>query len=135
MAPSSSHAFEEAARHLEALSDLDRLQARGTLRIALKEAGYELSRETYRGEEVYWIQRLVAKPRQTGGIFRRGSSGGRSAPAVAGSGDGQRSNLSIFERRDGGGARFLVTFETDSSQEAKEALELLQAYRPRRGER
>ncbi len=39
MAPSCSPAFEEAARHLEELSDLDRLQARGTLRIALKEAG------------------------------------------------------------------------------------------------
>ena len=35
----STEAFDRAAEKLESLSDLDRLEARGTLRISLKEAG------------------------------------------------------------------------------------------------
>ena len=35
----STEAFDCAAERLEALTDFDRLEARGTLRIALKEAG------------------------------------------------------------------------------------------------
>ena len=37
----SMELFDCAAQKLEALTDLDRLQARGTLRIALKEAGLD----------------------------------------------------------------------------------------------
>ena len=37
----STELFDCAAQKLEALTDLDRLEARGTLRIALKEAGLE----------------------------------------------------------------------------------------------
>jgi len=42
----SAELFDCAAEKLEALTDLDRLEARGTLRIALKEAGLEASRLT-----------------------------------------------------------------------------------------
>lgn len=37
----STEAFDRAAQSLETLTELDRLEARGTLRIALKEAGLD----------------------------------------------------------------------------------------------
>jgi hypothetical protein len=103
----------------------------------LKDTGYELSRETYRGREVYWVQRLLVPQRKQGGIIRPKPGGGKQGEPVdepdAADQDpgGRRDRLSLFERRSGEGVRFLLTFETNSRDEAEEAMELLKAYRPR----
>jgi hypothetical protein len=93
----------------------------------LAEAGYSLSRESYRGEKVLWIQRLLVPARKQGALTRRDESG---AGTEAESGLPRASGgLSLYERRDGEGGRFLLLFETASRKEAEDALLLLEDYR------
>jgi hypothetical protein len=104
----------------------------------LAEAGYDLSREEYRGKQVCWIQRLIVPPRKPGALVRTPAGGAGEAPARGDGGErpaeGEHGGVNLFELRSGTGARFLLTFETGSRAEADDALHLLRSYRPRQGQ-
>lgn len=101
----------------------------------LEENGYRISKQKYRGQSVFWVQKLLTPPRKKGGLRPSGGLNGRSAaadgvdrasierPAVHG---GQ--SASLYRRQDGRGSRYIVVFETDSQAAAEEALSLLKAH-------
>ncbi|MCA9503469.1 MAG: hypothetical protein H6748_04300 [Spirochaetaceae bacterium] len=64
-----STAFEQASRQLERSTDLDRLEARGTLRIMLKKAGFD-AKSIGRSDLQAVIQQLLPEELVARGIAR-----------------------------------------------------------------
>ena len=104
----------------------------------LEKHSYQLTREQYRGKEVYWVQKLIVLKRKKGGLRPSGSlatSGdtGDVADATVDQGrDTTGGSLCLYGRQDGDGARYVVLFETSSKKAAEDALSLLQAHRKSR---
>jgi len=99
----------------------------------LEAAGYDLSRERYREREVYWVQRGISNQRRTGGLRRRKAgelTPERLAPAAAGANSAP--GVSLFQRREGSGTTFLVTYETSSREAAEDAVLVLEALTRKR---
>ena len=117
----------------------------------LKENGYQLSVETYRGERVYWVQRPLKRVRRKGGLTPSDPSGGsldndnpettttpkggtnRSRSNIVGErgsqlGSSPSGTVALYRRQDGQGTRYVVLFETDSSKVADDVLSLLEAH-------
>ncbi len=97
---------------------------------------YSLSREDFRGEKVYWVQKLLVLKRKKGGLRPAGSlaqkrDAGDAKGRVAGVDQGRDAagdSLCLYGRQDGDGARYVVLFETSSKEVAEDALSLLQAH-------
>ncbi|MEM7233165.1 MAG: hypothetical protein AAF517_13400 [Planctomycetota bacterium] len=102
----------------------------------LKEASLEASRETYRGEDVIWVRKILTKPKKRGGLRYRGKDGEKKprlrtskksgSPVEAGKVtrkvervEAAGSGTKIFERVDGDESVFLVTFEAETKEEAE----------------
>ncbi len=103
---------------------------------------YSLSRESFRGEKVYWVQKLLVLKRKKGGLRPAGSLArerdaadakvagvdqGRVAGVDRGR-DAAGDSLCLYGRQDGDGARYVVLFETSSKEVAEDSLILLQAH-------
>ncbi len=108
----------------------------------LKSNGYELSEAQLKGKTVSWVQKLLVPQRTKGKISRPGDSSeppessqlpvDRSGSAPTSDPEPQAragGQLSLYTRESGGGARYVVAFETESRKEAEEALSLLRAHR------
>ena len=104
-----------------------------SVRKLLEKHNYQLTREPYRGREVYWVQKLLVPPRKKGSLTpSRGTQQDRNSPDAADivevgrdSGD---SSLCLYRRQDGDGPRYVVLFETNSKEDAEDALSLLEAH-------
>lgn len=104
----------------------------------LGENDYDLSAATYRGKQVHWVQKLLVPPRQKGRILRQGEKrdpapaptdiGDKAAEAAADSTTTAVGKLTMYQRESGNGARYVVTYESESRQAAEEALSLLKAH-------
>ena len=96
---------------------------------------YSLSRESFRGEKVYWVQKLLVLKRKKGGLRPAGSlarerdAGDARVAGVDQGRDAVGGSLCLYGRQDGDGARYVVLFETSSKEAAEDALSLLQAHR------
>jgi hypothetical protein len=99
-----STAFEWLCETLEAETSLDRLEARGTVRLALKQAG--LAAASVTGEQLAVVVDRVLPPElEARGIADAGSVCGRLAGRVgeiADSSDGADSPEAVFARLGGG---------------------------------
>ena len=110
-----------------------RLDAATATRLLAKH-DYSLSRESYRAERVYWVQKLLVLKRKKGGLRPAGSLAPERDAAdakVAGVDQGRDAvsdSLCLYGRQDGNGARYVVLFETSSKKAAEDALSLLQAH-------
>ncbi len=120
-----------------------RLDAATATRL-LADQDYSLSRESYRGEKVYWVQKLLVLTRKKGGLRPAGSLARKRDASdakdrvdsvdqvrVAGVDQGRDAvsdSLCLYGRQDGDGARYVVLFETSSKKAAEDALSLLQAH-------
>ena len=103
---------------------------------------YDLSRELFRGEKVYWVKKLLVLKRKKGGLRPAGSlarerntgdaKGARAdqspVTGVDQGRDADGASLCLYGRQDGDGARYVVLFETSSKKAAEDALSLLQAH-------
>jgi hypothetical protein len=101
----------------------------------LSKEGLELTRESYRGKQVYWVQRPLVPPARKGKIVRDGEQGDEeplpprsTRPASDAGPSREASQLHFYRREDGTGARFLLLFETDSPKEAEEVRSLIRAH-------
>jgi len=96
--------FDETAERLESATSLDRLEARGTLRIALKQAGFD-PKHVRAGELVVLMERVLARELTARGIEDADSVVERlvaSLPAADDSGLTE-SPESVFRRLGGDG--------------------------------
>ena len=109
-----------------------------TARRVLQDNGLELSQELYRDKTVYWVRRPLAAPTGKGRIIRRSEPGGElSTPKGTEPGsttgripaEDRTSSIRMYRVEQGRGPKFLVTFETESEKEAKDAVLLLRARR------
>lgn len=98
-----SQAFEFVTEQLEARTSLDRLAARGTVRIALKQAGLE-ARSVTADQMAVVLERLLP-----GELATRGIDGGdaictelRSGIGGIGAGDTAETPDAVFQRLGGG---------------------------------
>ena len=98
-----------------------------TARSFLGDAGYELTRQNYRRQQVLWVQRLLTPPGGRGKLTRRRPGDPEPSP-VSDANTSTPAGVSLFERRDGTGKRYLLTFETSSREEADDVLLLLEAF-------
>ena len=115
---------------------INRLDASAAEEI-LDGAGYELSNANYKGDDVHWVQRSISTQRKKGRIIRKGTKPDREeAPAFKGTADprGRRADprgkgaLDLYAQEVGSGTRYMVVFQTDSREEADEAVSLLKAH-------
>jgi hypothetical protein len=98
-----------------------------TARSVLVDAGYELTRQNHRQQDVLWIQKLLTRPGGRGKLTRRRPGDPEPSPVSAATAS-TPAGVSLFERRDGAGKRFLITFETSSREETDDLLLLLEAF-------
>ena len=111
---------------------LERLDAASAGEI-LSSQGYDLSEARYREKDVYWVQQAIVPPRKKGAIVR-GSQRTEAEDESAGGSErdgppaGRQGTVDLYVREQGGGARYVVTFQTNSRQEAEEAVSLLKAH-------
>ncbi len=133
--------YADGAIHPTSRITLDERPARldvPTLTRLLERHSYELSREQYGGEEVYWVQKLLAPERKKGGLRPAGSLAperedeGAAETGVDQGRDTAGESLCLYRRQDGDGSRFVVLFETSSQEAAEHALSLLQAHQKSR---
>jgi len=99
-----STAFERAADELEARTNLDRLEARGTLRLALKSIGLD-GRSATKEQVTAVVEKMLPGELTTRGIENSGGICSEVVAALAGiqdSGIGG-SALDVFERMGRGG--------------------------------
>lgn len=97
----------------------------------LRAAGFQLSRQSYRQKRVLWVERRLVPPGTTGKLTRRGEGEPEPEPARSSTTDAAP-GVSLFERRDGAGTRFLVTYETSSREDADDLLLLIEAFQKKR---
>lgn len=108
----------------------------------LKTNGYELSAALLKGKTVSWVQKLIVPQRTKGKILRpregpEPQEAASETPGTTPNVDPEArtksgGQLSLYVRETGGGARYVVTLETESRKEAEEALSLLKAHRQAR---
>jgi len=96
----------------------------------LRDAGYDLSNATYKGSDVHWVQRSISTKRKKGRIIRKGEERDQEeTPAFKGpAGLRGEESLDLYVRDQGSGARYVVIFQTDSRDEAEDAVSLLEAH-------
>jgi hypothetical protein len=102
----ASELFDLAAERLEHHSTLDRLQARGTLRLALKAAGLDPKRVTAEQLQVVF-DRVLPDELENRGVGEAASvcravMGDVASSAVAGEGSAAATPDEIFQRLGGG---------------------------------
>jgi hypothetical protein len=91
----------------------------------LEQAGYTVRVEEWKGKPAYHVERA---PRKRGRIARESDKQETKGGAAAIAGDPETGpRIQLYAREEGAGRRFIVILETDSRDEAEEALSLLRA--------
>lgn len=96
--------FDETAERLERVTSLDRLEARGTLRIALKQAGFD-PKHIRANELVVLLERVLPQELTARGIGDADSVVQRLVASLptTGNGESNESPESVFRRLGGDG--------------------------------
>lgn len=130
--------YAEGAIHPAAKITLEERPTRldvATVKRLLEKHQYGLTREEYRGQEVYWVQKLLVPKRRKGSLRPSGSLGrdrdvsGTAEGTIIDRGrDTADGSLCLYQRQEGEGPKYVVLFETSSKRAAEDALSLLQAH-------
>jgi hypothetical protein len=121
---------------------VDPLDEKSAMR-TLEGAGFEVKQSRRGGKTVYDVEKAPLPPRPKGKLKPSGSGPAPDAPPSAADPqgaaaqdrpEGSRSigGPRLYELHEGAGSRYVVILETDSREEAEEALKLFEAHRKSR---
>jgi len=99
----------------------------------LAEAGFSVSEETFRGEDIILVGRDLRPPGRKGSLLRPGEkdtvqAGAGQSPETGPARAQAAGSVRIFRRDDGPEAAYLVIFETRSKADAETAKGILEGY-------